>query len=147
MYIADTSNHRIRKIASASYPRFVDIFSNINSFLFTNKCNLPSVTPTSLPSQAPSFVPSTIPSTVPSYSPSSVATQDIITTVVGSASGSYSGDGGDATSAALYNPAGLAFDASGRIIRAISLLYYLENTAWLTASFYFHVRYRQRVHR
>ncbi len=38
----------------------------------------------------------------------------IITTIAGSStSGSYSGDGGAATSAALNNPAGVTLDASG----------------------------------
>ncbi len=45
----------------------------------------------------------------------------IITTVAGSGgTGSYSGDGGDATAAALYNPSVVAVDASGT--RPISLL-------------------------
>jgi uncharacterized protein (TIGR03437 family) len=39
----------------------------------------------------------------------------IITTVAGSASGSYQGDGGPATSAGLNNPLGVAVDASGNI--------------------------------
>ncbi len=38
----------------------------------------------------------------------------IITTVAGSStSGSYSGDGGQATSATLYNPEGVALDSAG----------------------------------
>ena len=41
----------------------------------------------------------------------------IIATIAGvSTSGSYSGDGGAATSAALYYPYGVALDASGRIL-------------------------------
>ena len=39
----------------------------------------------------------------------------IITTIAGSGSGSYSGDGEVATSAKLCYPAGVALDASGRI--------------------------------
>ena len=39
----------------------------------------------------------------------------IITTIVGTGTGSYSGDGGAATSATLSSPAGVALDASGRI--------------------------------
>ena len=40
----------------------------------------------------------------------------IITTIAGTGSGTYSGDGGAATSAALNNPYGVAVDASGRIL-------------------------------
>ena len=40
----------------------------------------------------------------------------IITTIAGTVSASYSGDGGAATSAALYGPHGVALDASGRIL-------------------------------
>ena len=40
----------------------------------------------------------------------------IITTIAGTGTGSYSGDNGAATSAELYNPVGVAVDASGRIL-------------------------------
>ena len=40
----------------------------------------------------------------------------IITTIAGTGSISYSGDGGAATSAALSWPYGVALDASGRIL-------------------------------
>ena len=46
----------------------------------------------------------------------SVCCQDIITTIAGTGSYSYSGDNGAATSATLYKPAGVASDASGRIL-------------------------------
>ncbi len=40
----------------------------------------------------------------------------IITTIAGSGgTGSYSGDGGQATSATLYSPKGVTLDASGMI--------------------------------
>ena len=41
---------------------------------------------------------------------------DIITTIAGTGSASYSGDNGAATLAALYSPTGVALDASGRIL-------------------------------
>jgi hypothetical protein len=47
-----------------------------------------------------------------------VSVNGIITTVAGNGSGSYSGDGGAATNASLYNPIGLAFDASGNLLIA-----------------------------
>ena len=40
----------------------------------------------------------------------------IITTIAGNGTASYSGDNGAATSATLYYPAGIALDASGRIL-------------------------------
>ena len=39
-----------------------------------------------------------------------------ITTIAGTGSASYSGDGGAATSAGLYEPRGVALDSSGRIL-------------------------------
>jgi RHS repeat-associated protein len=44
-----------------------------------------------------------------------LASTGIITTVVGNGLNGYSGDGGIATSAKLYNPAGIAFDSSGNL--------------------------------
>ena len=40
----------------------------------------------------------------------------IISTIAGTGASSYSGDNGAATSATLYYPAGVALDASGRIL-------------------------------
>ena len=40
----------------------------------------------------------------------------IITTIAGTGGYIYSGDNGAATSATLYNPYGVAVDASGRIL-------------------------------
>ena len=40
----------------------------------------------------------------------------IITTIAGTGTFSYSGDNGAATSATLNSPAGVALDASGRIL-------------------------------
>ena len=44
----------------------------------------------------------------------------IITTIAGTGSISYSGDGGAATSAALNYPQGVALDLSGRILQLLS---------------------------
>ena len=44
----------------------------------------------------------------------------IITTIVGTGDGSYSGDNGAATSATLYYPSGVTVDASGKIIQLLS---------------------------
>ncbi len=55
----------------------------------------------------------------------------IITTFAGTGSGSYSGDGGAATSATLCNPRGVALDSAGThsfIIFSNELIYFLEST-------------------
>ncbi len=39
--------------------------------------------------------------------------QNIITTIAGTGTGTYSGDGGGATSAALYYPYGVTLDSTG----------------------------------
>jgi type IX secretion system substrate protein/NHL repeat-containing protein len=44
-----------------------------------------------------------------------VNTAGIITTVVGNGTGSYSGDGGQATNAELHEPTGVTFDAAGNM--------------------------------
>ena len=44
----------------------------------------------------------------------------IITTIAGTGSTTYSGNGGAATSATLYDPEGVAVDSSGRILHLLS---------------------------
>ncbi len=46
----------------------------------------------------------------------------IITTIAGTGTGSFSGDGCEATSAALYGPSGVALDASGNLLLLLLLL-------------------------
>ena len=53
----------------------------------------------------------------------------IITTIAGTGTSSYSGDNDQATSAALYNPRGVALDASGTIHN-----YYPEHIIYLLYS-------------
>ena len=128
VYIAEKSNHRIRKVTVAtSNPRYVDnsIFSNFYYFFdFYYKFNFSSPSPSTIPSQTPSLVPSDTPSVIPtlaltatpsyypSVSPNSIS---IITTFAGTGTGAFSGDGDQATSASIYHPAGIAFDSSGNV--------------------------------
>ena len=61
----------------------------------------------------------------------------IITTIAGSStSGSYSGDGGPATSATLYYPYGVALDASGRILYYCLLHRYTVSSAMFDEIFF-----------
>ena len=53
-----------------------------------------------------------------------VCCQEIITTIAGTGTGSYSGDNGAATSAAINHPTGVAVDASGRILYYCPLHWY-----------------------
>ncbi len=67
------------------------------------------------PSAAPTLLPTVVsspPTCFPSLGPS---TTFIISTIAGTGTASYSGDGGAATSAALYVPYGAALDSSGTI--------------------------------
>ncbi len=68
-----------------------------------------SAMPTSVPSTA---APSTQPTYYPSLSPHSIS---IISTVAGTGTKSYSGDGGQATSATVNNLRQLAVDSSGNV--------------------------------
>ena len=51
----------------------------------------------------------------------------IIATIAGSGTSSYSGDNGPATSAALYEPFGVALDASGGTLHHCLLHYLSQN--------------------
>ena len=68
------------------------------------------------PTVSPTVIPTTITPTVsPSSSPPSLSpnTVFVITTIAGAGASSFSGDSGAATAATLYNPHGVAVDASG----------------------------------
>ena len=75
---------------------------------------LPMSTPVSMPMSIPTFP--SIPTPKPIQTTPSSSQGDIITTIAGTGTSSYSGDGGAATSATLNYPAGVALDASGRIL-------------------------------
>ena len=51
----------------------------------------------------------------PTYFPTASPANNIITTVAGTGSGSYSGDGGSATSATVNSPHGIVIDSSGNV--------------------------------
>ena len=103
VYIADSDNNRIRKISVSSAT------TNAPSMQPMTVTNLPTMVPTSLPTALPTRVPSFMPSILPT----SVSSDSIISTIAGTGTTSYSGDGGAATSASLYSPGGVTIDASG----------------------------------
>ena len=67
----------------------------------------------------------------------SVRCQDIITTIAGTGTASYSGDNGAATSATLYYPSGVAFDSSGRILYYCPLHRYTVSGAMFDEIFFY----------
>ena len=68
------------------------------------------------------------------------STEDVIRTIAGTGTSSYSGDGGDATAATLYLPIGVVLDSSG-------IQYYFLTLQIFVTLFLSHIQYRQRVHR
>ncbi len=81
MYIADSGNYRLRKVMLSG------TFG-------------PTVSPTATPTYYPSLSPHSI---------------SIITTIAGTGSTTYNGDGGSATSAAINTPHGIVLDSSGNV--------------------------------
>ena len=61
----------------------------------------------------------------------------IITTIAGTGSTTYNGDGGAATSATLYFPRGVAVDASGRILYYCPLHRYTVSSAMFDEIFFY----------
>ncbi len=60
----------------------------------------------------PTITPSTQPTPYPSLSPHSIS---VISTIAGTGTASYSGDGGAATAATINTPTGIAIDSSGNV--------------------------------
>ena len=132
VYIADQYNQRIRKVtvsttyspsmAPSAIPTVVP--SEVPSAVPTPRTESPSRTPTKLPTDSPSvrptIAPTPVPTAIPSFSPTyypSVSPNVLftITTLAGTGATSYSGDGGDATSATFNNPCTIGLDASDNV--------------------------------
>ena len=99
LYIADLSNSRIRKVtrsgvistvASVTGPVGVDVDANGNLYISLQASQIVRM----------------------------ITPGGTITTIAGNGSPGYSGDGGLATSAMLYNPAGVKVDKSGNVFVA-----------------------------
>ena len=70
----------------------------------------------------------------------------IITTIAGAGSTTYGGDGGDATSATLYYPSGVALDTSGRLlITVFFIVWFVLNVLPLIGNIYIGDMYNSRI--
>ena len=58
-----------------------------------------------------------------------VSAVDIITTIAGTGTGTYSGDNGQATDAGLYGPYGVYVDATGEQHHILVFMYYFPNNS------------------
>ncbi len=134
LYICDRSNNRIRKVetstgvittvvgtgsasstgdgsaatsATSNQPCFSRFDSSGNYYV--SECTGNRVRKVMLVS---TDIPSVQPTCYPSLSPHSIS---VISTIAGTGSASYSGDGSQATSATMYAPHGIAIDSSGNV--------------------------------
>ncbi len=138
LYISDWSNNRVRKVdvstsvittvvgtgtASSTGDGSAATSATINSPCYSrfdsagnlyiaesNGYRIRKVITVS--TEIPTSSPSVIPTYYPSLSPHSIS---IITTIAGTGSKGYSGDGSQATSATICSPAGIAIDSSGNV--------------------------------
>ncbi len=138
LYISDLSNNRIRKVdastglittvvgtgtgsstgdgsaataATIRGPSFGRFDSSDNYYItecYGHKVRKVVTVTTEIPTAAPSITPTYY----PSLSPHSIS---IISTIAGTGASSYSGDGGQATSAGIYSPLGIVIDTSGNV--------------------------------
>ncbi len=115
MYIADTANHRIRKVAIST--GIIKTIAGTGSATFSGD----NGQATSAAIQKPSGVAIDTSGNIyitdkDNYRVRKVTVSTgIITTIAGTGSGTYSGDNGAATSAGLKFPWGLALDTSGNV--------------------------------
>lgn len=115
IYIADTHNHRIRKISTATgiiatiAGTGIAGYSGDNASAASAQLDLP--TAIALDASGNLYIADTANHRIRKID----ATTGIITTVAGNGTEGYSGDNGPATAASLDSPTGLAIDASGNI--------------------------------
>ncbi len=138
LYIPDRYNYRVRKVdvstglittivgtgtatstgdgsaatsATIKGACFLRLASSGN--LYISECNGHRIRNViSVTTDEPTSTPSITPTYYPTLSPHSIS---IITTIAGTGSAGYSGDGGQATSATINGPRGIAIDSSGNV--------------------------------
>ena len=113
LYIADQSNHRIRKVSTSGVITTVAgngtaSFSGDSGTATTASLNNPAGV--AVDANGNLYI-----ADQQNQRIREVSTAGIITTIAGNGTASYSGDGAAATAASLNNPAGIAVDASGNL--------------------------------
>ncbi len=138
LYICDLNNYRVRKVdvstgiiitvvgtgtasstgdgsAATLATIYNPIFSRFDSAgnLYISEAYGERVRKvTTITTDVPTVAPSITPTYYPSLSPHSIT---IITTIAGTGTAGYSGDGGQATGATINGPTGIIFDSSGDV--------------------------------
>jgi sugar lactone lactonase YvrE len=114
LFIADTENHRVRKVSSSGVITTVAGGGEYGPYSGpATSARLYNPSGVAIDSAGNLFIADT-----GNYSIRKVSTSGIITTIAGNGSGGYSGDDGSATSAQLNSPAGVAVDSVGNIFIA-----------------------------
>ena len=138
LYIADRFNNRVRKVdgstgvittvvgtsaasstgdgsAATSATTYGPCYCRFDSsgYYYISECEGSRVRKVTIVStEIPTVSPSVQPTYYPSLSPHSIS---VISTIAGTGTAGYSGDGGAATSATIYAPSGIAIDSSGNV--------------------------------
>lgn len=113
LYIADYGNHRVRKIGTSGV---ITTIAGTGSFGYSGdggsatSAELSNPVGITLDNLGNLYI-----ADIFNHRIRKVDTSGIVTTVVGTGVAGYSGDGGQATSAQLYNPTGVAIDTSGNL--------------------------------
>ncbi len=107
LFLTECEGSRVRKVTTVT----TDIPTAVPST--ASPTAIPTTaTPTIIPTVIPTATPSLSPTYFPSLSPHSIT---IITTIAGTGTASYSGDNGQATSAAIKTPTGIVIDSTGDV--------------------------------